>query len=731
MEQNMKRNSLNRVSHGLVYPALIALMTGCAPGYQSGRPVSQPSAPPASVSIEPSVTTNSVGTQQVVTAVVRDKDGKTLHSALVEWTLARGPGAVGDIVEANQDPLNRALKLDNTYAITGVGYQGESSITLTSPFEGETHIIALVPDIADSSKHNAFAVRKWLDARWEFPADASNKAGTAHPMAVKVVKASNGEPLAGYDVHWKIASGPEAILQESGSAEAVTPTDTQGIAKVTLKQVNPTAGANKVDMTLVRPVLPGRACCPGVTGTLARGQMTKTWLVPALKLDKSCPASIDLGATGQFNFTVSNPSGVSADAVVLRDKLPQGFEAIAASGDAKATMGEIVWNLGSLAGGASKTLTLTAKPSAEGSFENKAQVASGEGVSAESACTLKVTKAELAVSKSCPAEALVGDKVEFPVTVRNTGSGDATNVMVSDLVPAGMSHESGQKEVVWNVGKLAAGETQSQSFAFTALAKGSVTNVAKVTGDRGLASQAQCATAITQAGLVLRKSGPEHRYAGRTATYDLLVRNPGDGAATNVVVSDAVPAGMSYAGSSPEGTYNDGTRTVSWALGTLPAGEERKLAVTFQTEKAGKPCNTATANADRDLTHAAEACTVVEGLAALLLEVTDSPDPVEIGSETTYTIAVTNQGSADATNVRIMGLLPPEATLVSSTGPTDGTRDGRVIRYAPIPVLPAGEKGVYTVTVQAVSAADARFAIQMEADQLTSPVNETESTRLY
>jgi uncharacterized repeat protein (TIGR01451 family) len=731
MEQNEKWDWLTKTPYGLLYSALIGLMAGCAPAYQSGRPISNPSAPPASVTIEPAVATNAVGTQQVVTAVVRDKDGKTLHSALVEWTLARGPGAVGDIVEANQDPLNRALKLDNTYAITGVDYQGQSSITITSPFEGETHIIALVPDIADSNKHKVLAVRKWLDAKWEFPADASNKVGTPHPMAVKVVKASSGEPLAGYDVHWKIASGPEAILQESGSSEAVTITDTQGIAKVTLKQVNPAAGANRVDMTLVRPALPGRVCCPGVTGTLARGQMTKTWLMPVLKLEKSCPASVDLGATGQFNLTVSNTSGVSADEVVLRDRLPQGFEPISASGDAKATMGEIVWNLGSLAGGASKTLTLTAKPVAEGSFENKAQVASSEGVSAEAACALKVTQAELAVSKSCPAEALVGDKVEFPVTVRNAGSGDATNVVVSDLVPDGMSHESGQKEVVWNVGKLAAGEAQSQTFVLTALAKGSVTNVAKVTGDRGLASQAECATAIRQAGLVLRKSGPEHRYAGRSANYDLLVRNPGDAAATNVVVSDAVPAGMSYAGSSPEGTYNDGTRTVSWALGTLPAGEERKLAVTFQTEEAGKPCNTATANADRGLTHAAEACTVVEGLAALLLEVTDSPDPVEVGSQTTYTIAVTNQGSADATNVRVSALLPRELTLVSASGPTDAATVGSVVRYAPIPVLAAGEKGVYAVTVQAATAADARFAVQMEADQLTSPVNETESTRLY
>jgi uncharacterized repeat protein (TIGR01451 family) len=683
------------------------------------------------VSIEPAVATNPVNTQQVVTAVVRDKDGKILHSALVEWTLARGPGAVGDIIEANQDPLTRALKLDNTYAITGVDYRGESSITITSPFEGETQIIALVPDIKDKSKHKAFAARKWLDAKWEFPADASNRVGTAHPMAVKVVKASNGEPLAGYEVHWKIASGQEALFEESGKAEAVTTTDTEGIARATLKQVNPAAGSNKVDMTLVRPVLQGRVCCPGVTGTLARGQMTKTWLMPALKLEKSCPASVDLGATGQFSFTVTNTSGVSADDVVLRDKLPQGLEAVTASGDAKDIMGEIVWNLGSLAGGASRTLTLTAKPSAEGSFENKAQVASAEGVSAEAACALKVTTAELAVSKSCPAEALVGDNVEFPVTVRNTGSGDATNVVVSDLVPEGMTHASGQKEVAWNIGKLAAGETQSHNFMFTAKATGPVTNVAKVAGDRGLASEAKCATVIKQAGLVLRKSGPEQIYVGRPVTYDLLVRNPGDAAATNVVVTDAAPAGVSYAGSTPQGSYNEATRTVSWALGTLPAGEERKLAVTFQTKKAGKPCNTATANADRGLSHAAEACTVLEGLAALLLEVTDSPDPVEVGSQTVYTIAVTNQGSADATNVRVLGQLPRAVTLVSATGPTDGTVDGDVIRYAPIPVLAAGEKGVFTVTVQAVSAADARFAVQMEADQLTSPVNETESTRLY
>ncbi len=56
---------------------------------------------------------------------------------------------------------------------------------------------------------------------------------------------------------------------------------------------------------------------------------------------------------------------------------------------------------------------------------------------------------------------------------------------------------------------------------------------------------------------------------------------------------------------------------------------------------------------------------------------------------------------------------------------------GRQVNFDPIASLPPKEKLTYTVTIQAVQPGEARFRVEMNADQLTSPVIEEESTFLY
>jgi uncharacterized repeat protein (TIGR01451 family) len=52
---------------------------------------------------------------------------------------------------------------------------------------------------------------------------------------------------------------------------------------------------------------------------------------------------------------------------------------------------------------------------------------------------------------------------------------------------------------------------------------------------------------------------------------------------------------------------------------------------------------------------------------------TDAPDPVAAGAQLTYTIGVTNNGPADATNVSVTDTLPASVTLVTTSIPCSGT----------------------------------------------------------
>ena len=82
--------------------------------------------------------------------------------------------------------------------------------------------------------------------------------------------------------------------------------------------------------------------------------------------------------------------------------------------------------------------------------------------------------------------------------------------------------------------------------------------------------------------------------------------------------------------------------------------------------------------------------------AELALTSTDSPDPVIVGAQLTYTVTVTNNGPGVATNVTVTDQLSATANLVSVT-PSQGTCSGTTTLTCPLGSLPSG--GTATVTV--------------------------------
>ncbi|RMF74153.1 MAG: DUF11 domain-containing protein [Planctomycetota bacterium] len=225
----------------------------------------------------------------------------------------------------------------------------------------------------------------------------------------------------------------------------------------------------------------------------------------------------------------------------------------------------------------------------------------------------------------------------------------------------------------------------------------------------------------------ITKNCPQLRYLGREAVFEIVVTNSGGGAAQNVVVTDRITGNIQFISAD-----NDGKRQgndIVWRLGTLPAGESRTLTARFRCTTIGTIRNAAS------VTYCAEAmdeCELeVKGIPAILIECVDDPDPIELNGELTYTITVTNQGTAIGTNIAITCTLPPEEEYVSSTGPTSATADGKTITFAPLATLAPKAKATYTVRVKGVGTGDVRFKVEMKSDQMTSHVMETESTRIY
>lgn len=235
------------------------------------------------------------------------------------------------------------------------------------------------------------------------------------------------------------------------------------------------------------------------------------------------------------------------------------------------------------------------------------------------------------------------------------------------------------------------------------------------------------ASATGAPSIQLTKKCPQLRYVGREATFELGVTNSGTGTAMDVVVTDTLPTGVEFLNAD-----NDGRREgnlVVWRLGDLPAGQSRTLTVNVR-------CNQITTLRNKaKVTYCAmseaECEFAVEGVPAILLECVDDPDPIEVGGQMTYTITVTNQGTAIGTGIAVECTLPAEEEFVQAGGATAGRADGRTVKFAPLATLAPKAKAVFTVTVKGVKAGDARFQINLMSDQIQTPVMETESTRVY
>jgi len=701
---------------------------------------------PFAVAIEvtPLEAVNPVGTQHIFIATVTDKNGKPLPNRRVDWMISDG---VGSIVEVDESGIraSRGYKVDNRFAVSHTNNfkhvltrgnddpeddihltAGQTWCVITSPIEGTSYVVAYAPGIHNWDKHKAFVKKHWFDVMWVFPPpEAANPIGTSHQFTTKVTTYSDMKPLEGYEVTYKILSGPEATLEPGGGPVATVKTDAQGLAAVMLKQVKPVEGINELQIDVVRPA--NEKCCKPAAH-MATGMTRKIWIGPKIGIAKTATPKALVGQQIEYNIVVTNPSQVATSNTVLTDNVPDGIEYVSSQPNAKVSGQTLTWNLGSIAAGGQSAVRVIAKTTKVGTFHNTTKVAADYGLAAEAAADTVVTAAALKMTKTAPAEVLICEPITYTVTVTNTGDAPATNVKLEDKLPEGLVYMEKHTIVTSDFGTLAPGEVKKAVYAVMATKTGAYTNSAKVTGDGGISATDEVRTVVRQPVLAIVKDAPKTRFAGRDITYTITVTNKGDGVAKNCVVMDSVPAECIFVSAS------DGAKPVagklSWNLGDLAPEGSKKVTFTVKAQVMGNIENLATVSAIC-AKGSAKAVTDIRGIPAILLECVDEADPIEVGSQETYTITVTNQGSAAGTNIVIKCILPAEQGFVSASGPTKETVEGQTITFTPLKSLNAKARATYKIVAKALKAGDARFAVELTSDQLKTPVDETESTNIY
>ena len=444
-----------------------------------------------------------------------------------------------------------------------------------------------------------------------------------------------------------------------------------------------------------------------------------------LAITKSVPATAVAGTTVDWTLLVANhgPSDTQAPLQVA-DTLPPGLTYLSASGTSwtcaytAATRALACTNPGGLAAGASTTLVLhtAVDPGLTATqITNTATVAPpGDGTdpnlgnNASTATTQLSSSADLSVVKTAPAVAVpAGATTTETFAVANAGPSDAgAPVTVTDTLAPGTTWvpdaaaqapwscaASGADGVACTLpGSLGAGQSAPLLTVRVAVAASvpdgsALTDTATVsspTPDPDPSNNTSTAVIHTSlsADLSVTKSHTGPVTVGQPLTFTLQVHNAGPSPADSPVLTDPLPAGLTFVSASGGSDWAACTGppvtaavTCTYAGPLAPGADTSPVAVVVTVGAAAYPSVVNTAGVtsttpDPDLANnSASDPVAVPPLVDLAVTKTHTGVP-DVGATLDYTLAVTNHGpTPDPGPVTLTDPLPTGLGFVSASGP--------------------------------------------------------------
>ena len=438
------------------------------------------------------------------------------------------------------------------------------------------------------------------------------------------------------------------------------------------------------------------------------------------------------GGTATYTITVTNGGPSSATNVTVTDALPAGVTlsanaACVASGTASCgtvtgTTGQTSFGTtsASIGAGAANKLVFTVPVAFSASMVadpiiNSATAtdlaSSGPGSTATGTDTdsRSATVSLNVVKTDGSATYTPGGNATYTVTVTNGGPSIATNMTITDPLPAGVTLTANATCVATGTATCGAvtGTTGQASFGTTGATLGAaaadklvftvpvafassmitdpLVNAATVTdlGASGAGSTATGSDSDARAAsvtlLVTKTDGATTYTPGGTATYTVTVENTGTSDALDITVTDALPAGLTLTANAicvANGTSSCGTvtgTTGQTSFGTtgaaiVPGGANTivfTIPVAFGAGMSTDPLvNTATAtDVPTGATANGSDSDTLSSNVTLAVAKTDGSATYTPGGTATYTVTVVNTGLSDALNVNVTDVLPAGVTL--------------------------------------------------------------------
>lgn len=452
------------------------------------------------------------------------------------------------------------------------------------------------------------------------------------------------------------------------------------------------------------------------------------------------PTSVAVGNSFTYTLTVTNNGPDTANQVVVTDPLPTNATFLGDSGSGwtfSDVNGVVTADLTSpLANQASASFTITESAPTPGTITNTATVSSvtpdpNLGNNTATAIVNVYQPTDLTITKVAnPDPVLTNGTLTYTLTVINDGAAAASQVSVTDPLPAGTTYVTGsgtgwtftdnRNVITANLsGTLAADTTSTFTIIVTAPSvPGTITNTATVATTTPETNYNNNSASVTTQVIqpadvsIVKTANPNPVEVSSDLTYTITVGNAGPAVANNVVVTDPLPTNTTFVSEAGSGwTFSNsianGVTTITADLiGALAVNASSTFTIVVQAPPTpGTVTNTATVTSSTpDVNLANNTSTVTTQVVQtddLAITKTANVSTVQVGGQVTYTITVSNLQGATANGVVVTDELPAGTTFISGIGPGWTITDNNNVVTAITSSLPVNVSSFFTITVQA------------------------------
>jgi uncharacterized repeat protein (TIGR01451 family) len=498
--------------------------------------------------------------------------------------------------------------------------------------------------------------------------------------------------------------------------------------------------------------------------------VTGTNPTPNLVLElTSSPKTVVAGTSLTYTLTVKNQGDLPATGVKIIQTLPEGVKLPPVAPNCTSSGRTVSCSIGDLAMGASaapRTVKVEVNSATLGMLRSTAEAKAVEGDrvppdNKQSKTTPVIAKSDLAIEMLASKPVVAGMPLTYTLSVRNDGPSDATEVVVTDTLPAevlnpsatGCTFTSGK--ATCRIPKMPARGPQKR-FLITGLVKPSARdplgNTANVTAPGlvdpgpGPNSATLVTPVIRKTDLSITKTAQTQVNAGDVLSYNIAFCNCGPSESSSATITDSLPSGVKFLSSASGCTANSSRTVVTCPIDSAiapgactqdlrcaantPTKKSFLVRVDASLESGTKISNKAKVAANTTETdpnpinndsNAVTTNVAVEAdLGNIVKDVTAVPPhgpDICVGENLLYKIAVSNLGPSNSRGGVIKDMLPDGLVFVSSpTGCRKGSNARDVTCVIP-PLEPTTPPGPgHTVYIVAMTTKDATISNQASVE---------------